>query len=93
MKKKIDTYFERKSAEEVEESLKGYGLKEEKTYTLDEFKSEVEKFKTYLMEVSFKHKKNINVKFEWESSFFDWETGNYAPCIINNNLLTEIYIK
>lgn len=30
MKKKIDAYFESKSAEEVEEILKGYGLKEEK---------------------------------------------------------------
>lgn len=68
-------------------------MNEQKTYTLDELKEEVDKFKNYLREVSFKNRKSINVKFEWESSFFDWETENYAPCIINNNLLTEIYIK
>lgn len=38
---------------------------EEKTYTLDELKSEVDKFKEYLLEVCSKNKCTINVEFEY----------------------------
>lgn len=64
LKQKIDSYFESKSEEEVYEILKGYGLKEEYSYTLDELKSEVDKFRGYLLEVCKQNELRINVLFE-----------------------------
>lgn len=68
LKQKIDAYFESKSEEEVYEILKGYGLKEENTYTLDELKSEVDKFRDYLLKVCSKNECAINVEFEYNEA-------------------------
>lgn len=40
---------------------------EEKTYTLDELKSEVDKFRDYLLKVCEKNECIINIEFEGES--------------------------
>lgn len=61
LKQQIDAWFENKSAEEVEAILKSYGLKEEHSYTLDEMRSEVDKFKDYLSEVCRKNECGISI--------------------------------
>lgn len=51
---------------------------EEKTYTLDELKSEVDKFRNYLLEVCSKNECAINVEFEYNeiiSTFFAKSIG------------------
>ena len=63
LKQKINDYFESESEEEVYEILKGYGLKEN-TYTLDELKSESDKFRDYLLKFCSKNECSINVAFE-----------------------------
>lgn len=65
LKQQIDAWFENKSAEEVEAILKSYGLKEEHSYTLDEMRSEVDKFKDYISEVCRKNECGISVEFEY----------------------------
>lgn len=66
LKQKIDAYFGGESEEEIYEILEGYWSKEKKTYTLEEFKSEVEKFGEYLMNVSIRQDTKIEVKFSFE---------------------------
>lgn len=75
LKQKIDAYFESKSEEEVYEILKSYGLKEEKTYTLDELKSEVDKFRTYLLNVCVKNICYVNVEFKSSESLNQFSKG------------------
>lgn len=53
-------------------------MKDEKTYTLDELKSEVDKFRDYLLKVCSKNECVINVEFEYNetiSTFSDKSIG------------------
>lgn len=47
---------------------------EEKTYTLDELKSEVDKFRNYLLKVCCKNECTINVEFEYNETISTFST-------------------
>lgn len=68
MKNKIDAYFESKSAEEVEEILKGYGLKEENRKIV--FRGEL---KRYLDEYNKRNSEYIKMYINDMQNFRDFE--------------------
>lgn len=86
MKRRIDAYFESMTPEEVEEVLKGYGLKEDHSYTLDELKSEVDRFKDYILKS--RKRNNCIIDIAFESNRFD-----YMSEMLGQNRVLQVTAK